>query len=97
MAEYTDDELKAALEVGTGKRHGLDSRVIEKYKEVQIHGPVALSSDIACAYVHPRHQQDPTTKGFHSSTIEVEAGREVRKDVKLRARPFSAVSKPNSR
>ena len=34
LAEYTDDELKASLVVGTGKRHGLDSRVIEKYKEV---------------------------------------------------------------
>ena len=62
MAEYTDEELKAALQVGTGTRFGLDSRVIKKYKEVQIHGPVSLSEDVACVYVHPRHAKDRSTK-----------------------------------
>ena len=37
IADYTDDELEAALDVATGRRHGLDSFVIENFKEVQVH------------------------------------------------------------
>ena len=37
IADYDDDELRAALDVATGRRHGLDSYVIENFKEVQVH------------------------------------------------------------
>ena len=61
LAEYTTEELRATVEVATGRRRCVGSEVISEYKEVQIHGPILLSSHISCVYVHPRHKQSPST------------------------------------
>lgn len=60
LSQYSDEELKAALEVGTGRVASHDSDVIDNfaYKEAQIHGEIALGRHVEKLVVHPRHKQD---------------------------------------
>ncbi len=51
LNDYTDGELGAIIFVATGSIASLDSRSINTYKEVQIHGPISLSSDIVAVHV----------------------------------------------
>ena len=47
MELYADAELKAVLDVGSGKkRHRTSSKGTASYKEIQIHGPVALAEHV---------------------------------------------------
>merc|ERR1712039_453713 len=56
LARYTDEELRATLEVGTGMRPGVDSCWILAYKEAQIHGEIRLSDHIELVMAHPSLQ-----------------------------------------
>jgi hypothetical protein len=56
LVEYSDNELRAILEVATRKKSFLHSRVIFVYKEVQIHGPVCLSENVECVVANNRHR-----------------------------------------
>eukprot|EP00746_Dinoflagellata_sp_MGD_P012122 gnl/MRDRNA2_/MRDRNA2_125681_c0_seq1.p1 gnl/MRDRNA2_/MRDRNA2_125681_c0~~gnl/MRDRNA2_/MRDRNA2_125681_c0_seq1.p1 ORF type:complete len:504 (-),score=69.10 gnl/MRDRNA2_/MRDRNA2_125681_c0_seq1:8-1519(-) len=60
--EYTDSELCATLDVSSGRKLGLDSQVIQRYKEVQIHGDVRLDKDVEFVCVHPRHKANKKTR-----------------------------------
>lgn len=40
LLAYADPELKAVLQVATGREKFSNSSVISNYKEIQIHGPV---------------------------------------------------------
>ncbi|KAJ3435186.1 hypothetical protein M0812_02317 [Anaeramoeba flamelloides] len=46
LSEFNENELRAIVEVGTGRVTWKDSAVIASYKECQIHGPVKLSENI---------------------------------------------------
>jgi len=59
LARYTDQELQAALEVGTGQRLGVDSLAVAAYKEAQVHGEVRLSNHVAVLMAHPSLQESP--------------------------------------
>merc|ERR1712217_584624 len=56
LARYTDVELRATLEVGTGMRPGVDSCWILAYKEAQIHGEIRLSDHVELVMAHPSFQ-----------------------------------------
>mmetsp|Transcript_93526 Transcript_93526/g.185565 ORF Transcript_93526/g.185565 Transcript_93526/m.185565 type:complete len:369 (-) Transcript_93526:36-1142(-) len=60
LARYTDSELQAALEVGTGQRPGVDSLAVAAYKEAQVHGEVRLSNHVAVLMAHPSLQESPS-------------------------------------
>jgi len=60
LARYTDQELQAALEVGTGQRLGVDSLAVAAYKEAQVHGEVRLSNHVAVLMAHPSLQESPS-------------------------------------
>jgi len=53
LAMYTDNELKACLRVGSGEERALDSSILMKYKEAQIHGDICLSKHVFALVVHP--------------------------------------------
>merc|ERR1712039_765404 len=56
LARYTDEELRATLEVGTSRRPGVNSWWILAYKEAQIHGEIRLSEHIELVMAHPSLQ-----------------------------------------
>jgi len=58
LEKYSDDELKAAVEVGTQRVLGRDSSVIRHYKEAQIHGEVRLSENVELIMAHPSLKND---------------------------------------
>lgn len=47
LCEYTDNELKAICDVALKAKPYCDSSIINRYKEIQIHGDVKFSRDIA--------------------------------------------------
>jgi hypothetical protein len=53
LEKYGDEELRAAVEVGTRRSFGRDSQVLQKYKEAQIHGPVKLADHVELIMAHP--------------------------------------------
>jgi len=53
LEHYQDDELRAAVEVGTRQAFGRDSRAIQQYKEAQIHGEVRLADHVELIMLHP--------------------------------------------
>merc|ERR1712194_778084 len=53
---YTDEELRATLEVGTGLRPCVNSWWILAYKEAQIHGEIKLTEHIELVMAHPSLQ-----------------------------------------
>ena len=59
LMRYSDDELRAVLEVSLGERLFVDSEaVVSVYKEVQLHGPLSLERDALVLVVHPSHRTD---------------------------------------
>jgi len=53
LEKYTDEELRAAVEVGTRQTLGRDSEVISQYKEAQIHGEIRLAENVEVIMAHP--------------------------------------------
>jgi hypothetical protein len=51
LNDYSDEELAAIVIVAKGTLLSMPSESIRKYKEVQIHGPVELKSDIVALHV----------------------------------------------
>eukprot|EP01027_Heterolobosea_sp_BB2_P001890 GEZU01002824.1.p1 GENE.GEZU01002824.1~~GEZU01002824.1.p1 ORF type:complete len:127 (+),score=47.68 GEZU01002824.1:92-472(+) len=62
LQQYSDEELKAVLEVATGKKTHHDSGVIRTYKEVQYHGEIRLDRDVSEVVINKRHQNDNQIK-----------------------------------
>jgi len=58
LEKYSDEELRAAVEVGTRRVLGRDSEVIRHYKEAQIHGEVRLSDHVELIMAHPSLKSD---------------------------------------
>jgi hypothetical protein len=57
LLRYSDEELRAVLEVALGERLFVDSdAVVSVYKEVQLHGPICLERDAQAIIVHPSHR-----------------------------------------
>lgn len=56
LNEYSTAELKAALEVGSGRQPRRESTVITTYKELQVHGPVTWREHVAAVRVNPSHK-----------------------------------------
>jgi hypothetical protein len=100
LNDYTDGELGSIIFVATQSIACLDSRSINNYKEVQIHGPVALSSDVVAVHVpsnvSPSERRDLQSfaERNHLSYIEFDparmflhiAGVHVRAGAHVRAR-----------
>ena len=64
MQTFTNSELKAALEVGTGLHlNGISSGHMSTYKEIQIHGPLKLSEHIE-ALVIPFTSDTPALRAL---------------------------------
>jgi len=56
LQSYSDKELESVVNVAIGRAFCSSSDVIVTYKEVQIHGPIKLSSDIEALVVNPKHK-----------------------------------------
>jgi len=63
LAKYTDEELKATLQVGGGVLPSVKSQALKTYKEVQIHGDVHLSQHVATMVVHPESEHHKARLG----------------------------------
>jgi len=70
LFSYTDQEIKAIIDVATGKVLFHRSDCISQYKEVQIHGPVSLSENVECIVVNPRHKKDSVTTKLLDRFVE---------------------------
>lgn len=57
LAKYTEEELRATLEVGTSMRPCVNSWWILAYKEAQIHGEVKLNEHVELVMAHPSLQE----------------------------------------
>ena len=54
---YVDGELEAALHVGAGRaEHGTNGAAVQRYKEVQVHGPLELSRHVEAVVGALQHQ-----------------------------------------
>jgi len=60
LAQYSDAELGAVIEVATGQVPFHDSRRVTSYKEVQIHGPIRLEDHVEAIVANHRHAADTT-------------------------------------
>jgi hypothetical protein len=58
LMEYTDEELRAVVDVALGKKLFAKSDVIGHYKEVQYHGEVIFARDIEALVVNAAHAKD---------------------------------------
>jgi len=56
LLSYSDKELNAGVGVAIGRAFCTSSAVIEQYKEVQIHGPLKLNTDIEAVVVNPKYK-----------------------------------------
>uniref|UniRef100_A0A1X7UQE6 Uncharacterized protein n=1 Tax=Amphimedon queenslandica TaxID=400682 RepID=A0A1X7UQE6_AMPQE len=70
LNEYSDNELKAILDVATHRKLYLQSTMITHYKEVQVHGPVSLSENIDCIVVNARYRGNKTIESLLDKFIE---------------------------
>eukprot|EP00928_Gymnodinium_smaydae_P082424 TRINITY_DN6576_c0_g1_i2.p1 TRINITY_DN6576_c0_g1~~TRINITY_DN6576_c0_g1_i2.p1 ORF type:complete len:641 (-),score=147.14 TRINITY_DN6576_c0_g1_i2:46-1902(-) len=66
LAQYTDLELRAVLDVALGERLFVDSKVLDTaaggYKEVQIHGELEFEKHVEAVVAHPSHRNTPLQK-----------------------------------
>jgi hypothetical protein len=60
LHEFSDKELTSVVRIATKRQYAARSDVIAsgKYKEVQIHGPIVLATDIEALCVSHRHRND---------------------------------------
>ena len=58
LHHYSDAELKAVMDVATGKASWRPSEVIGVYKEIQVHGEVNLSQHVDCLVVNQCHKEN---------------------------------------
>ncbi|KAJ3443705.1 hypothetical protein M0812_09549 [Anaeramoeba flamelloides] len=64
LSEFSEKELKAIVEVGTGRATWKNSSLIANYKECQIHGPVKLSENIK-VIAFPENLKSKFSKKVH--------------------------------
>eukprot|EP01156_Anaeramoeba_ignava_P013458 Anaeramoba_ignava/a5252_220.p1 GENE.a5252_220~~a5252_220.p1 ORF type:complete len:392 (-),score=75.05 a5252_220:37-1212(-) len=57
LSEFSDQELKAVMEVANKKVQFHDSNVMHTFKETQIHGPIILSEHLVSIVMNPRYKQ----------------------------------------
>lgn len=59
LNNYTDSELRAVVDVATGKAPWRASNCISQYKEIQIHGELKYSDHVEAMVVHARFKTHP--------------------------------------
>jgi hypothetical protein len=59
LNNYTESELRAVVDVATGKAPWRASTCISQYKEIQIHGELKYADHVEAVVVHARHKTNP--------------------------------------
>ncbi|KAJ4454506.1 hypothetical protein PAPYR_10769 [Paratrimastix pyriformis] len=64
LKQYSDAELRAVMDVATGRREFNASHIIHEYKEVQLHGEIRFDRDVAAVMVPDEELSDSCTAGI---------------------------------